>query len=195
MNEQKLISTLTSINVWWNGQEIPKKIKKADTRRKVFFDLANNCLKDIENISCISGPRQVGKTTLMGQLMDFQLNEKNLDPKRIIYVPIDNEAVLLDSDDILMDSLKIYFDYVLGEAPQNLSEPVYVYLDEIQSLENWAKKLKSYVDVYSNLKFIISGSSHTKLYQDSAESLVGRIHFRLVLPFKFKEFLDYNMLN
>jgi predicted AAA+ superfamily ATPase len=192
MKEQQLISALTSMNAWWTGAPVPSAIKKAEMRRKVFFDLSKTCLKD-KDISCISGPRQVGKTTLIGQLIDYQINEEKIDPKRILYVLIDNELLKINSDNVLMDSLKIYFDFVLEEPIQSLKSKVYIYLDEIQSLENWAKQLKSYFDIYPNIKFIISGSSETKLRKDAAESLVGRIQFKLVLPFKFREFLDFNL--
>jgi len=191
MEEQKLASALTSMNVWWNGLPVPTSLKKAETKRKVFYDLSKNCLKD-KDICCISGPRQVGKTTLIGQLIDYQINEEKIDPKRIIYIQIDSEILKLYSDNLLIDSLKVYFDYIWGESPEKLTSKIFIYLDEIQSLDNWAKQIKSY-EIYSNLKFIISGSSQTKLYADSSESLVGRIQFRLVLPFKFREFLEFSL--
>ena len=193
MNEQKIASTLYSINSWWSGLGVPPRIKKSDSKRKVFYDLVNNCLKD-DKICSITGPRQVGKTTLMGQMMQHQI-DNGIDPKRIIYIPIDNELLNLNSDNILIDCLDVYLEHVLGEAPQALESEVYVYLDEIQSLDGWAKQIKSYYDTHKNIKFILSGSSHTKLYNDASESLVGRIQFRLVLPFKFREFLDFNLVD
>jgi uncharacterized protein len=193
MNEQKLIGALASINGWWNGAEVSSRIKKANTRRKIFYDLFNNCLEDEKNITCISGPRQVGKTTLMGQLIEAQINEKKIDQKRIIYLPLDNEFLLLNSDNILIDSINVYLELIIGESLPNLKEKVYIYLDEVQSLDKWDKQLKSYIDSYPNIKFIISGSSQTKLHNDASESLVGRIQFRVVLPFKFREFLEFTM--
>jgi predicted AAA+ superfamily ATPase len=192
MNEQQVLSAITSFNVWWRGLPVPATIKKSNNKRKVFYDLAKNCLED-NKITSISGPRQVGKTTLMGQLIDHQIVEKKIDPKRVLYFAADNELLKLNSENVLIDCLKVYFDYVLGEAPEALKSKVYLYLDEIQSLENWAKQIKSYYDTYPLIKFVLSGSSHTKLYTDAAESLVGRINFRLVLPFKFREFLEFNM--
>ncbi|MDD5253756.1 MAG: ATP-binding protein [Candidatus Nanoarchaeia archaeon] len=191
MNEQKLISALSSINLWWKGEEVPKKIKKSENKRKIFYDLKDTCLKNDKIIS-ISGPRQVGKTTLMGQLIENQIAD-GIDNKRIIYIPVDNELLILNSDNVLIDCLDIYFNLFLGETPEHLKSMVYVYLDEIQSLQNWAKQIKSYADSFEKIKFIISGSSHTKLYADASESLVGRINFRIILPFKFREFLEYYM--
>lgn len=192
MDEQKLLAALTSINVWWNGNPVPERIKRSDNRRKIFYDLSKTCLLKEEIIS-ISGPRQVGKTTLIGQLIEEQIKVKKINPKKIVYIPIDNELINLNCDNILVDCLKVFFDFIVGEAPESLSEKVYVYLDEIQTLPEWARQLKSYYDTYNKIKFVISGSSQTKLYADASESLVGRILFRLILPFKFREFLEYYM--
>jgi len=192
MDEQKLAVALASMNPWWEGKDVPRKIKKADMKRKIFYDLSTNCLQSKE-ICCITGPRQVGKTTLMGQLIEHQIKENKENSKKIVYMPLDNELLALNADNVLVDVLKVYFDNVLGESPQNLKENVYIYLDEIQSLENWASQLKSYYDIYEKIKFVISGSSQTKLYNDATESLVGRIQFRLVLPLKFREFLEFNL--
>ena len=180
MDEQKILATLSSINLWWKGGKVPKRIKKAENKRKIFHNLSKECLDNDEIIS-ISGPRQVGKTTIMGQLIEYQLEVKQVKQKRIIYIPIDNEVLLLNSDNILMDCLKVFFDYIVGETPESLKSKVYVYLDEVQSLDKWAKQIKSYQDSYANIKFLISGSSHTKLYADASESLVGRILFKVLL--------------
>ncbi|MEX0920113.1 MAG: ATP-binding protein [Candidatus Pacearchaeota archaeon] len=192
MDEQQLTRILSSMNVWWGGSEIPTSLKKAETKRKIFFSLSKELMNEKDkDILCLTGPRQVGKTTLMGQLMDFQIKEGKVDPKRIAYIVADSSLIKLNTKNVLVDSLKVYFDYVLGESPESLTSMTYIYLDEVQSLEGWASQLKSY-EIYPNLKFIISGSSQTKIRNDSSESLVGRIKFRLILPFKFSEFLAFH---
>lgn len=192
MNEQKVLATLATINTWWYGNEIPKRIKKSDNKRKIFYNLFDECLGKDEIIS-ISGPRQVGKTTLIGQLIESQIKNK-IERNRIIYLPLDNEALKLNTEDVFFDCLKVFFDFIVGESLENLSKKVYIYLDEIQSMDNWAKKLKTYYDTYDQIKFIISGSSQTRLYSDASESLVGRILFRIILPFKFREFMEYYLV-
>jgi predicted AAA+ superfamily ATPase len=192
MNEQKLISAISTLNPWWKGLPVPVKIKKSENKRKVFYEVAEKCIED-EKIISLSGPRQVGKTTLMGQLIEYQIQTRNIDPKRVIYLPIDNELLLLNSDNVLHDCMKVYVDFFLRESPDNLKNKIYIFLDEVQSLDNWAKLIKTYHDSYDKMKFIVSGSSQTKLYTDASESLVGRITFRTLLPFKFKEYVEYYM--
>ena len=191
MNEQNLLATLNSINTWWQGNKVPTTIKKSDQKRKIFYELSKNCLGG-NRICAISGPRQVGKTTLMGQLIEYQIEQK-VDPKRILYLAGDNTVLLMNANQLLIDCLTVYFKFILNENPESIKERIYVYIDEVQSLENWGKQVKSYYDAYPNIKFIISGSSNTKLYNDAAESLVGRIDFRPVLPMKFREFLEFTM--
>ncbi len=191
MDEQKLISTLQSINTWWTGRPVPKTIKKAENKRMIFYHLFDECLPKSEIIA-ITGPRQVGKTTLMGQMIEKQIISQKVDPKRIVYVPLDSDILEMYSENVLFDSLTVFFDFIVKEAPDNLSSKVYVYLDEVQAIEKWTDKLKAY-ELYDNIKFIVSGSSQSKLMQDASESLVGRILFKPVMPMKFREVMEFHI--
>lgn len=189
MNEQKLLATLVQLNRWWNNFEVPKTLLKSEHKRRDFFTMRNQL--DTNEIKSIIGPRQVGKTTLMGQLIEFQIKDANINPKNILYIPIDNTMLLTASDNILEDCLKVYSQYILGSDLGNLKENIYVYLDEIQNLDRWPEQLKSWYDMYAKIRFIITGSSSTKIKQDTSESLVGRIKRRTLMPFKFIEFIRY----
>ena len=170
MDESNLSRRLIEINQWWNGFEVPKSIKKAETHRKLFYILSKEL--NTNRVIAITGPRQVGKTTLMGQLIDFQIKNLKIPRKRIIYLPIDNELLKLNSEpeNVLSSCLDIYSTFFLDESLSNLDEPVYVYLDEIQDLERWDKLLKTYYDLYYNVKFIVTGSSHSLLQEGIRES-------------------------
>ena len=192
MNDQKILAALNSINTWWNGGDVPNRIKKAETKRKAFYNIANQAMSE-DRIIFLSGPRQVGKTTLMGQLIEDQIKKRKIEPRRIIYIPIDNQILQLNSDNVLIDSIDVYLEFIIREPIEKLSDKIYIYLDEVQALENWGKQLKTYYDSYDMIKFVISGSSQTKLHTDAAESLVGRIDYRVLRPFKFREFLEFHM--
>ena len=192
LNEERLIDILFTINPWWKNLPVPPSIKKSEGRRKVFYEIVKYAIEDNRVLS-LSGPRQVGKTTLMGQLIDYQIKEKGVVPKRIFYLPVDNELVRVNSDNILMDCMRIFVDTLLGEQIDQLKNKVYVYLDEIQAMKDWSKSIKTYLDAYPNIKFVMAGSSQTKLHIDASESLVGRILYRIMLPFKFREFIEYHL--
>lgn len=191
MNEQEIIETLTKINRWWTGGSVPPRIKKADFKRRDFHSIKD--IMDEEEIISIIGPRQVGKTTVMGQLIEDQL-ENGVDPKNIMYIPLDNTRLKNSSEDILKDCLEIFEEYQLNSEFGNLDDKCYIYIDEIQSLDNWSEKLKDYYDTYDKIKFITSGSSSLKIEKGNSESLVGRVLRRTMLPLKFVEMVKYHGL-
>ncbi|MDP2860704.1 MAG: ATP-binding protein, partial [bacterium] len=68
-------------------------------------------------------------------------------------------------------------------------EKIFVFLDEIQKLENFQNQLKVLYDLYPNIKFFISGSTSLFLRQKSLESLAGRILEIKLNPLNFPEYL------
>lgn len=188
MNEQELVESLTRINRWWTGGEVPGRIKKAEFKRRDFHSL-KEILEEDEIISII-GPRQVGKTTVIGQLIEHQL-EKGVNPERVMYIPLDNTRLRTASDDVLKDCMDIFEDYRLEKEFGSLEEKCYIYLDEVQSLDNWSEKLKDYYDTYDKIKFVTSGSSSLEIEKGNSESLVGRVLRRTMLPLKFVETVRY----
>jgi len=191
MDNINLAKRLLEINIWWDNYDVPKSIKRAETHRRLFYIV--NKLLDKERILAITGPRQVGKTTMMGQLIEHQIKHQNIDRERIIYIPIDNELIKLYSlpEDILTSCLEVYSSAILGKKLRDLKDNIYVYLDEIQDLEKWDKIIKNCYDMYEKVRFIITGSSHSFLQKGFRESLVGRINIKNLLPLKFSEFVSF----
>ncbi len=146
-------------------------------KRDVFEELAQ--LLERKQIITIYGMRRVGKTTLMWQLIDY-LIKKGVKRKNILYFTYDKEK--LGIKELLEEYQKI--------TGVNISkEKVYIFLDEVQKLENWQEEVKFYYDLYG-IKFILSGSSSLFIKKGS-ESLAGRI-FEIYVPIlSFKEFLKF----
>lgn len=84
-----------------------------------------------------------------------------------------------------------YFLEILHENPQNIEERVYIFIDEVHLIENWQVWLKNYYDKSYNIKFIISGSSSSHLFDGSKESLLGRYESIKVLPLSFIEYCKF----
>ena len=81
------------------------------------------------------GLRGVGKTTLIFQLYDYLLNEKNISKDRILFLDLDRIKDNPNFD--LID----YFDYFIKdvhEAYPIVREPVFIFVDETQYADNWA---------------------------------------------------------
>ncbi len=146
-------------------------------KRKAFRELAE--LLEKKQIIAIHGLRRVGKTVLMWQLIDHLLS-KGINRKNILYFSYDKAKISVE--DLLEEYKKI--------TGVNIEkERVYIFLDEVQKLENWQEQVKFYYDIYG-IKFVVSGSSSLFLKR-GIESLAGRI-FEINIPvLSFKEFLDF----
>jgi predicted AAA+ superfamily ATPase len=115
----------------------------------------------------LTGPRQVGKTTLSKELAKF-IN------KKIIYLDLENP------DDI-----------------SKLSEPALylrdykescIIIDEVQRIQGLFPILRSLIDEHRvPARFILTGSASPKLIRDSSESLAGRIAYKELTAFNYME--------
>lgn len=172
----EIMEKLRDQNPWWFGEEI-KRIAGLKERL-----LIKQVKKYIENpqILAILGLRRVGKTVLLHQIISSLLN--GIEAKRILYFSFDE--ISGKQPDIIEKVLSTYQEIILKDK---LSE-VYIFLDEINHVEQWQVALKYYYDLGQNIKFIISGSSSV-LIKKSKESLAGRIYEFELKPLSFWEYL------
>ncbi|MFB6226071.1 MAG: ATP-binding protein [Candidatus Paceibacteria bacterium] len=125
---------------------------------------------DREEVIAITGPRQVGKTTLVKKLQE-ELSQNN----KVEYLTFENrEQRKLFKDG--QDFKQKYQDYDI------------VIIDEFQYADNGGKKLKFLYDT-TDIKFIITGSSSLDLIFSTGEYMVGRMLTFRLSPFSFREFL------
>ena len=137
-------------------------------RGKLIRSLAVNVKNLLEHnpVVAILGPRQCGKTTLAGQIIE--------PIERSIYLDLENPADLAKLDDPLA-----YF---------NLHENDLICLDEIQRVPELFATLRSVVDERGrNGQFLILGSAGRDLIRQSSESLAGRIAYLDLTPFLLAE--------
>ena len=138
-------------------------------------------LKD-KQIIALTGLRRVGKTTLLKQLIDFLAAEK-VDSRKILFFSFDENGSSLD------ELLKKYS----SESGVDIAkDKVYLFLDEIQKLQDWQEKIKIYYDSYPNIKFFVSGSQSLFVKKKSRESLAGRIFIIEIPLLSFKEYLLFS---
>lgn len=189
MDNGEILRVLSRMNTWWGGEAVPISLKKADHRRKDFFHLRKRISND-RPVLTIRGPRQVGKTTIVGQLIE-DLLDSSLPNDHILYINAENTNILPDTENVISDSLDIYQRSVLGRSFRDIEERVFVFIDEIQKIENWASTVKYFTDTFSNLKFVVTGSVSTLIREDASETLVGRLDEYLIMPMKFVEYVRY----
>lgn len=158
-----LSTILAKQNPWWRNQDFKFNI----FYRNVFIELKNNLSND--KILALVGSRQVGKTSLMYLLIQHLL--KTVKSSNIFYFNLDDFEVRS-----LFASANTFLEYI-----QFNNEMKYIFIDEVQRLENPGLFLKSIHDLNLNLKIIVSGSSQLELRAKLKEFLVGRLR-QLEIP-------------
>ena len=138
--------------------------------------LKSRVLESRKFIQVILGPRQVGKTTMVLQV----LNE------------IEAPNQFVSADNITNSS---WIDQLWEAArfrmkQQNLGEMILV-IDEIQKIPNWSESVKKLWDEDTknkiNLKIILLGSSRLLLQDGLSESLAGRFETIYMTHWSFSE--------
>ena len=146
-------------------------------KRKIYQEL----LGHLENpeITILVGSRQAGKTTLMDLLKDDLLTRG----QETIGFNLEREEDLpfFKNQLALVDRLKLAFGDNRG----------YVFIDEIQRLENAGLFLKGVYDRNLPYKFIVTGSGSLELKEKIHESLAGRKRMFEISTLSLEEFVNY----
>ncbi len=134
----------------------------------------------------LMGSRQVGKTSLLFLLIQHLLINKKIAEKDIFYLDLerfDNLALLNAGVDGLLD-------YIYEQSPENSRK--FVFIDEIQYLDNPTNILKLLVDHYSDrIKIFATGSSALTIKKKFKDSLVGRKITFEIYSLDFREYLRF----
>ncbi|MDD4358415.1 MAG: ATP-binding protein [Candidatus Pacebacteria bacterium] len=174
-------------NPWWKDHKyIPRE--ESLPKRDLYFELLDNLEHSL--ILNIVGLRRVGKSTILKQLI-AHLVEKKTNPEYVFYFLFDY-ASQIKKTKFLDEILSFYFEQVIDNPAMLFkeSEKVYIFLDEIQYIENWQAVLKKYYDLSNKrIKFIVTGSQSMLLKGKNRESLAGRIFDYYLPPMSFREFI------
>lgn len=181
---------LANQNAWWATRKVASDLLHLYKRRD-FYHLMDSLESD--RILMIAGPRRAGKTTTMFQMIDELISSRRTDPKHVLYVSFDYPYLLSDLEHPFEDILRAYTETVLKESLENLTERVYIFLDEVYSLPDWGKVLKGHFDRKTRTKVIVSGSSSPEIIAEAAKSLVGRIDKHLMLQMKFVDVVCHDL--
>ena len=133
---------------------------------------------DSDLIKIITGIRRSGKSIILEQILD-EIKTKS---KNIIYLNFEDKKV---KNEIYNSDLLI--DYVEKNKSKG---KCYIFLDEIQLIDNWAEGVKT-LRLHNNSVFI-TGSNSKLLSKEFTKELSGRyVSFR-VRPFVYKEIIEYS---
>ena len=128
-------------------------------------------------IKIITGIRRCGKSVIMDQI----IAELQAEGKRILKLNFEDRAVSssIENDTELCDRV----EQELGE------EKLYVFLDEVQLVENWHLAVRSLR--LKNASVFITGSNYRLLSREFTKELSGRYVSFCVRPFIYQELQEY----
>ena len=139
-------------------------------------------LIDTEDIKVITGVRRCGKTVLLKQIID-ELENRGIASENIIYMSFESSKYKNIRNDNDLD------EFIFSKT-NNLNGKIYLLFDEIQKVKNWEVSLNSYrVDLECDI--YITGSNSQLLSGELATLISGRYISINMLPFSFKELIQY----
>ena len=180
--EADILKSLERDNTWWaNGKvDLPSSLR---TRAyfESFIQVALNW--NVNRSVILMGPRRVGKTVMLGQLIAYALS-KGFPANKLCLVSIDTPLY----SGMALERLLQLFE---KQSPHDSNSRRVMIFDEIQYLKDWEVHLKVLTDKYPNTRFIVSGSAAAALRLKSQESGAGRFTEFYLPPLTFAEFLDF----
>lgn len=181
-SEEQVRNRINFENPWWNSGEIDAFYNRME--RRAYFSLLFPLIEErsIKRAVVLMGPRRVGKTVLLYHSI-HQLIQNGVSPDHIAYFSVETPIY----NGIGLEEL---VNLYLGMKEKTPSEETFIFFDEIQYLKDWERHLKSLVDSYHNIKFIVSGSAAAALKLKSQESGAGRFTEFTLPPLTFYEFLQ-----
>ena len=141
-------------------------------------------ITDHRQITMLSGPRQVGKTTLAKQLLASFTPAATSPLRPELYLNwdnIDHRTLILQGPQQIISSLGL--DQLFARKPL-------LVLDELHKYKDWKNFLKGFFDSYEDkLQFMITGSARMDLYTRGGDSLMGRTFNYRLHPLSIRELM------
>ncbi len=182
ITEEQILNRIKFENPWWVDGQIDNFYQSMKRRLyfSKFFPLVQN--SPVKRATVLMGPRRVGKTVMIFHTIQ-KLIDAGIDPQKIFYLSIETPIF----SGIGIEDLFNFCRKAVGK--ENDLGGYYVFFDEVQYLKNWEVHLKSLVDSYHHVKFVVSGSAAAALKLKSNESGAGRFTDFTLPPLTFHEYI------
>lgn len=135
-----------------------------------------------KKIISLIGVRRSGKSSILFNIIR-QLRQA-IPRENLVYINFEDDRLFPLKLENLDDLLEAYYELY----PSKRNEKIYLFLDEVQVVENWELYVRRIYDT-GNLHVFITGSSAKLLSSEIATSLRGRTLTYEIFPFSFREYL------
>ena len=133
----------------------------------------------------LPGLRGVGKTTILFQVYDYLLNQKNIRHEQILYFSCEELNKIEDCD--IYDTIKYYLKTFHNSSLQTLDEKLFLLIDESHFDKDWSLSGKIITDKSKNIFAIFTGSSAINL-EYNAEAARRMIRYPIT-PLNYSQHL------
>jgi len=140
---------------------------------------------DDPRIIVLVGSRQVGKTSIL-YLLIKQLMERGIKTGSVFYFDLEDFELL----NIFNSGVRDFLRYLEVQGMDS-DESTYIFVDEVQYMDDPSSFLKLMADHHRNLKFICSGSSTLEVRRKFTDSLAGRKVVFEIPTLSFREYLAF----
>jgi len=138
---------------FWDGQPLAIGYERNDYLEKIGEYIGSRLVK------VLVGQRRVGKSYILRQIINFLINQKEINPESIFFV--NKEYTAFDDIQTTID-LENLFNYY--RKRYKVRGKIYIFLDEIQNIENWESFVNSYSqDFTREFELFITGSNSNLL--------------------------------
>lgn len=136
---------------------------------RLYTRILEDHLKSNRQMAFVSGPRQVGKTTVSMDLSEFYYDWDNVNHR---------EVMLAGPKSIAREC---GLDVLTGKKP-------IISFDEVHKYSKWKDLLKGFFDTYGReVRTIVTGSSRLDVYRKGGDSLMGRYFLYRMHPLGVSE--------
>jgi predicted AAA+ superfamily ATPase len=171
---------LAAQNPWWSGQPFD-----SGRERQKYLAVIKRYMKTGE-IVVLSGVRRSGKTTLLYQAVRLLITTDKVPAKNILFLNCD-EPEIAGRKGSLSEAVETYRREI---APKGT---VWLIFDEVQSVKDWEREIKSLYDRKAG-RIILSGSSSYLMEPQVGTLLSGRYLTVPVYPLDFSEYLRFHAI-
>ncbi|MFH1637602.1 MAG: ATP-binding protein [Candidatus Woesearchaeota archaeon] len=141
-------------------------------------------LMGAREVITLTGVRRSGKSTLIYQLIS-RLIGGGIRPENVLYFNFDEPLEFKGTQALEF----VYNSFLELNNPKGRK---YVFFDEIQNIEEWERWIKKSYDLHGRgVKFVLTGSNNSMLYDKLSTLLTGRILAKTIYPLSFAEFLGF----